>query len=314
MILSIPEIRQNTVMNEERPRGIRAAWNGLRRPAQVALAVGATAVTAATIAIPIIASAQQRVTTTHTISVAAAAGPVMPVGVEFVKANVNLDGNPHHWLVPADAPWETFPLMQQSEAGCDAGQVEWLREHGINPNTAVQGLMELDLRNDATDGAAMTVTNIRTEGELSGDVTLIWVTCQYVGAGGGPQVVSLDFSGQPAVWAEPSSDGIGEAKPVGSIVSVDLAAGQLEQLFVLLPSEQTAIFRGDIVADVRVGSEESVTELVSDMTAIPKPYAAFSVDAIAGSTSMECRIGEWPDDIDVPCLPADIPGLLASLP
>lgn len=296
----------------DQQRGIRALWNSLQRPAQVALGVGATAVTAATIAIPIIATSQQRETTTETLVVAAGTTPVVPIGVEFSKSNTSATDDPYSWLVPANAPWETFPLLSVADSGCDAQQVAWLGEHGINPDTAVLGLMNLDLRNDATDGASMTVTNIRADGDLGLDTPLISVGCAYVGAAGGPQVISLDYSGEPAVWAEASSDTDGEIKPVGSIVSVDLAAGQLEQLYVLLPENQTAVFTGDIVADVRVGGEDSVVALVSDVVAIPRPFAAFRVDAISSTTAMKCTIGEWPNAETVPCLPSEIAALLAS--
>lgn len=237
----------------------------------------ATAIGAASIAIPMIADAQRRSTSTDTLVVdpttepeAAALATSAPLaaaavdpGLDFTEQDtIPVDdgaGADMTFWVPVDAPWATFPddgWQQEGTAngyGCSQAQYEWLVDHAVSKPT-MGGLY--DFVNSATDGGALSIRSIRAEGEFVPQTPArIQVSCEGPGYGEGNDYTVIDV----ALGADaPATVTASSVLPVGSLFARDLAPGEMGtivlQISTLDPQQD---FEGRIVADVVAGTEES---------------------------------------------------------
>jgi hypothetical protein len=231
----------------------------LPRPPRWLIATGAalvTLVTAATIIIPIVADANRRDTSTDTLTIQeqppAAEGTAPAVGVDlaagFNPYDQTGDGVSDIWAIPLEA----FESMPFDGDGCTPERLAWLAENNLQDSVPPT----VTLRNDATDGSAMTIDGIRFEGERSSESTRV-VAMQCAGYGGdaGIQFVDVPLAGGTAVYgAPPWGDSTLGVAPAGSPVVLNLSPGELVQLMLYANRDGfTGNFTGSIVADVTVG-------------------------------------------------------------
>ena len=313
--------------------GLARRWNALPAPIRIAVAAGSTLVTAATIAIPIVAGVIARPTSTQTVTVGSTApsathaperAPVVQfdaasdAGLAAAMVPESMEGQgslyPRWWLLPADAPIETFPPSDGTRTPCTTLQHLWLAEHAIDPRGVTDRVQSVDVRNDATSGSNMTVTNFRTDGDLTHQgVPMIVVNCSWSGAAGGPQIINLSFDGQPGVWGETSSQTDGQIQPAGTIASVDLAAGELANLVFRFPDDQ-GVFEGRVLADIVVGAESRTVMLLNDIWILPRPSEELGFEGFSEVPgTLSCSVGIWPDTQTNACTPTDAQSLARAL-
>jgi hypothetical protein len=243
----------------------------------------ATVITAATIVIPIVADLSARPTSVDTLEVVEAAPAAeAPAEIEAAPAAAALPtheglefGYDYGWLfggsIPVDAPFDTM----QYSAGCSGAQDAWLDEHAYP--LAAPGEMAGqpvnffgdDLRNTASSGGAVTIENLRVEGEfVEHGAPRFHVAC--VQGGMGSEVVPVwaraTFGDpSPAIFMEsPVDTGAPLYDPdfvvtpdlIGTPVAIDLAPGELVTLHLLVDGAQPDHeFRGRIVTDGLAGDE-----------------------------------------------------------
>ncbi|MFF2371821.1 hypothetical protein [Agromyces sp. NPDC058110] len=230
-----------------------------------------TVITAVTIVIPLVADANRRDSSTDTLVVetrepAATAEATAEAAPAITTVGIKLDGgfNAYDqtgdsvddvWYIPLDA-MESMPIDGN---GCTPERMEWFLENDLKDSIPPA----VTLRNDATDGTAMTIDEIRFEGERTSESTRV-VSFQCAGYGGdaGIQFVDVPLAGGPAVYGEPPwGDSTAGVAPAGSPVVLNLSPGELVQLVLSANHDGfTGSFSGAIVADVTVGD---VTETVS---------------------------------------------------
>ncbi|MFT4284085.1 MAG: hypothetical protein QM598_04555 [Protaetiibacter sp.] len=226
-----------------------------------------TVVTAATIIIPIVADANRRETSVDTLTVetnAPLGAAPASVGVEladgFNPYDQTGDGLSDIWAIPLDAV-ETMPF---DGAGCTPERLAWLAENNLQDSVPPA----VTLRNDATDGSAMTVDDIRFEGDRSDEVTrVVYVQCAGYGGDAGFQFVEVPLAGGSAVYGEPPwGDSTSGLAPAGSPVVLNLSPGELVQLMLYANHDGfTGRFSGSIVGDVTVGDTTEQVVLASGM-------------------------------------------------
>ncbi|MCS0498740.1 hypothetical protein [Protaetiibacter mangrovi] len=234
-------------------------------PRQLLVAGGVlvTVVTAATIAIPLIADANRRDTSAGTLTVETdepiASAALASVGVEladgFNPYDQTGDGVTDVWAIPLEA----FDSMPIDGDGCTPERLAWLAENNLQDSVPPA----VTLRNDATDGQAMTVDEIRFDGERTSESTrVVAVQCAGYGGDAGLQFVDVPLAGGSAVYGEPPwGDSTTGVAPAGSPVVLNLSPGELVQLMLYANRDGfTGGFSGSIVADVTVGdARETVT-------------------------------------------------------
>lgn len=234
------------------------------------IAIGAalvTVITAATIIIPIVADANRRETSAETLTVETneplAAAPAS-VGVDlaagFNPYDQTGDGKSDIWAIPLDAV-ETMPFDGD---GCTPERLAWLAENNLQDSVPPA----VTLRNDATDGSAMTVDDIRFEGDRSDEVTrVVYLQCAGYGGDAGIQFVEVPLAGGAAVYGEPPwGDSTSGLAPAGSPVVLNLSPGELVQLMLYANRDGfSGRFSGSIVADVTADDATQPVTLAADL-------------------------------------------------
>jgi hypothetical protein len=268
----------------------------LPRPPRWLIATGAaiaTLVTAATIIIPIVADANRRDTSTDTLTIeeqpAAAADTSTAVGVDlaagFNPYDQTGDGVSDIWAIPLDA-FETMPFDSE---GCTPEREAWLLENNLQDSVPPA----VTLRNDATDGAAMTIDEIRFEGERSSEVTrVVGVQCGGYGGDAGIQFVNVPLAGGSAVYGEPPwGDSTLGIAPAGSPVVLNLSPGELVQLMLYADRAGfTGRFSGSIVGDVTVGDTTERVVLADGLSFYTLEYMGSFT--FFGGAGVDCELGE----------------------
>lgn len=222
-------------------------------------------VTIATLVIPILADAGQRESSADTLAVREDGTDQSPALAALDSVDLTSEpwgGAIHPGLgfsvdLPVDAPLETFPLdpSGQNGLGCSQAQVDWLAQYRVVPDG---GSELIDLRNTANSGGAITIRNVRVEGEfVRQDPARFIFYCDGGGAGTEPDFVVVEVTlGDPSPGIVKYDYRSGSPIPPGTVFSMDLAAGELVQMYLevetLDPSQD---FFGRIVADVVVDGE-----------------------------------------------------------
>lgn len=273
----------------------------LPRPPRWLIATGAavvTLVTAATIIIPIVADANRRDTSADTLTIETqepAADTSAAIGVElaggFNVYDQTGDGADDIWIIPLDA----FESMPVDGDGCTPERLEWLVDNDLKDSVPPA----VTLRNDATDGSAMTIDEIRFEGERSDESTrVVSIQCAGYGGDAGIQFVDVPLAGGPAVYGEPPwGDSTSGVAPAGSPVVLNLSPGELVQL--VLYADRTGFsgsFSGSIVADVTVGdTTETVSLADGQIFRTPQYMGSFTLFG----DQIDCELGVCsPDQVN----------------
>lgn len=272
--------------DDSRPSTLGALAARLRHHWGVLVAIVVPLVTVATIVIPLIADANQRLTSAQTLEVgtsttAPTAARTAPAAVGDAKAAVaasdlnsrELVGQSiaeqfpnSNWRVAADAPWDTFPVSEADDVyTCTSAQVEWLTKWGRRDIADIWNGY-LTLTNTATDGSAMSVRNIHSVGEfIEPKSPEVAVYCA-LGTGGESSIIPLEQdlgTNHPAVFADSSGGG-----PQGAPATLNIAPGQYLQIFVDFKRGKhvTDDFSGSLVGDIVVGGTTTHTVLFNGFT------------------------------------------------
>lgn len=192
------------------------------------------------------------------------------------------------WNIPITAPIETFPDTPTYEGGlyttCSKEQVAWLREHALEASPSGSGQFDLTLQNNAADGGALSVTDLRFDGEEVPSEPLVHFGCPVGGRGMGPQQQMLvDIDGSSAVWSAPTSEG---EMPEGSLVTVNLAPGEATPVRLIRSGavDRQRQYAGRFLADIEGETVETVV-LAADVEftreAVPRFFLGYGVMAQA---------------------------------
>jgi len=241
-----------------------------------AAGIAATLIGAASIAVPLIADAQRRTTSTDTLVLnptnepeaaplptSAPVAAAVDVGLDFSEVNTNptsggAGANMTFW-VPVDAPWASFPddgwAQPQSSGsyGCSQAQYDWLVAHAVSEATS-GGLF--DFVNAATDGGALAIRSIRAEGAFAPQTPArIQVDCEGPGYGEGNDYTVIEV----VLGADaPATVIASSVLPAGSLFTRDLAPGEVGQIIMTIATlDPQQDFEGRIFADVVAGTEEA---------------------------------------------------------
>ena len=215
------------------------------------------------------------------------------VGLEYYKVS----GDYTSWAVPVDAPFGELLAATGGEYagnGCTVEQVAWLERYGVSlPNQRLR----VALRNTATSGSSLVVSNIRAEGELSEPaVEVVDVSCSEPIRGEPiPQYAELAIgTGEVAVFSEIEEYmrdwyvGTGEAGEPGTPVVFDIAPGEAASLE--LHYEHALDFHGRFVATVTVDGVESTLVLTPNGEDIFAPIVTVNgVSVEIVGTELECQ-------------------------
>ncbi len=294
-------------------RWARARWG-------ILVAVGAPIVTVATIVIPVIADASVRMTSVETLAIetsemltaepsteqasdtqaAVAGAPVAGFG-SIETISISPLGRDRDWRVRSDAPWDTFPGTDPgSPYGCSPAQLAWLEQWGRRKALEVWNGY-LTMSNTASDGASMSLRNLRSVGVfVVPEVPEVEVVCGG-GMGGGEDIIVVEHvlgSPEPATLFN-EHDGM----PPGSPAVVNIAPGQYVQLLanLIFPAEfDHADFTGDFVADLTIGDTTTTVTLFEGLTRVSPPEIStvslqiFGTDiSCFAATYTRCTIAEF---------------------
>lgn len=231
----------------------RPKWRVLGSLGAVIVAV----VTVAAIVVPIVENFGERSSEAETLTAVKDGDAIgyteMPAGIAT--------GN--EWLVPVAAPFSTFPrnwnLEDPRNPDCSSDQYAWLEAHAHRWKP--DEWQYLHIRNSATTGGALSLSNIRFVGHEVASEAWVQMACP-VGPTGGDnfpgQPLMIDAVGSPATWGEDLWDDDPQ-NPVGSPVTVNVSPGQIAQVEIKradsVSSERT--YRGRLIADV-VGDDTPV--------------------------------------------------------
>jgi hypothetical protein len=290
------------------------------RRRNILIAVGsaaATLITAATLVIPFVFDLTQRESGADTVEVtdreAAAAEPAPTAVAEAAPASLatfdelafsgDQDGIPG-WrggTIAIDAPFADMPL-DTGEMGCSDAQSAWLKTHAVRNDTraVVNGqphiLVSGEIRNTATTGGAVSLRNLRVEGEFETPTPRFTIECQKGGEGAGaPPIWTTAVLGDPspAVYMEnPDAAQYGwEGTPpdlVGTPFTENLDPGEYSQLFLLLSGiDDTRDFTGRVVTDV-VSGTETFEAVLKEGTLQVAPPQITTVHAYIGHGGLFC--------------------------
>jgi hypothetical protein len=291
----------------------------------VLVAVGAPLVTVATIVIPLVADANVRMTSVETLTVESAelgtdepgqadpADAVAAVESSAVDGFASAESVSHSpsggnrdWVVRSDAPFDQFPVGGEpaQATACSAAQIAWLEQWGRRKVLEVWN-GQLTLSNTASDGASMSLRNIRSVGVfVVPEVPEVAVVCGG-GQGGGDELLVFRHelgSSTPAVLV-----GDHDGMPSGSPAVINIAPGQYRQvlgLFEFPPALDNADFTGDLVADLAIGDATTQVTLFEGFTRVSPPEITTTTLRIVGN---EILCG--PDSFD----PCTIPLFISQL-
>lgn len=263
-------------VNERSPRPGRT-----KRIVWVTGSIVGTLIAVTSIAVPLVADAQRRTTSTDTFalnptaepnadgmptSAPLAAEPDVSLGLDVAEQSTRPTsdgpGVDMTFWVPVDAPWATFPDDGEQNAssgngGCTQAQFDWLVGHAASKATA-GGLF--DFVNTATDGGALSIRSIRAEGEfVAQDPARIQVDCEGGGYGEGNDYTVVEVT---LGTTTPGTVIASSVLPTGSPFTRDLAPGEVGQIILTIATlDPEQDFEGRIIADVVAGTEESTVTI-----------------------------------------------------
>jgi hypothetical protein len=202
------------------------------------------------------------------------------------------------WVVPVSAPLGEFPLAKNAaadrsclnadaatisdclkeKAECTDPQLKWLEEHAYRTNSRLQTdgvfLDYVQIRNAATDGAALSIKEILPKGEyrtIPGEsftlTCMAYFSAPIGGAAGSAQIrpATVDLGGEaPAIFGEPLGYGDDSTIdiPAGAPAVLNLAPGQSATLGITSTSTAPYYFNGWLEATVSSGSQSDVLPLI----------------------------------------------------
>lgn len=206
----------------------------------------------------------------------------------------------------SDLPLAEFPVSEPDPTmwGCTDEQLAWLDANGVpTPGTATLDktylLVNETLHNTATSGGALSVRNIRVEGEFADQQPpRFQVACLSGGYGEiGPPIFALATIGDPtpAVFIENTeaadffpADQLVPADLIGTPVTINLQPGEEASMFLFLDTvDPSRDFIGRVVSDVVVGSETFEYVLREGYLQTTEPVID-DVHVIAGFGSLYC--------------------------
>ena len=218
------------------------------------------------------------------------------------------------WLLPVSAPFETFPWVpDRSLTVCEEDVLAWLEEHAIR-TSAPQGFALVTVRNEATTGGALSLGNIRFEGESLPAEPAVHFTCipSPVGGDGIAQSIQISPNGSPAVYG-PDKAGYGvneDGSPLGDVgapVTVNLMPGEVAVLRFERIDEGNNAHQGRMVADLMDGLGKSVI-LVDALRLDRLPVPGYAVSFFPRDNNFAC----YTPDSGTMCSVEDVVALLAE--
>lgn len=246
--------------------------------------------------------------TTDPLAGAVVLGDVMPEWETTLPTSKLID-----WVIPASAPMTSFPQeLGVDEWGynrCSDEQYAWLEQFAspwyYNPT------LDVSLRNNADVGGAVSLTNVRFDGEETHSEPLVRFECPTGGRGDGPtQLIILDMTSGNAVWGP--HYGMGDGGAEGSPVTINVAPGEATEL-VFTRSDLQRSYSGRIIADV--AGENSDTFIIADDVSFERnPVPGYFIGY--GNQAYEdglLRCATLNQSEAVPCGLDDAAALLASL-
>ncbi|MFZ1382982.1 MAG: hypothetical protein WAS54_09400 [Scrofimicrobium sp.] len=239
------------------------------------------------------------------------------------------------WQVPVTAPLSTFPTdLVANEGGtfdgCSEAQLAWLREYGTQGSylggSDIGAAFSLLVSNEASEGAALSLGNIRFDGsEIPAD-PVVSFHCPSGGRGDGLiQRIIVGVDGQPAVFGEGLSAYQGqEAFPPGAPATINVKPGEILPVVILRDAsvDVSRQYEGKLLAEVLDGSGETVV-LLDHMEFKRAPELGFLIGYRSGfgDDVFVCRSGEgitwdtpWQEyPVPEPCTLEEAATMLRSL-
>lgn len=242
-------------------------------------------ITVASIAVPIITELGERQSSPESLQVEEAheVDPAAPVAVIGELSN-DRQGYNEFWRIPVSAELSEFPAPSPDEHGgfvCGEEQYRWLESQGewFHPGLP-DNTFTVTLRNSASTANALSLGNIRFEGEEIAEEPRYNFYCNRGGRGAGTlsQLLVLGDTGEAAVYSEPVNASGAEEMPAGAPVVLNLSPGEV--IVVTLTRggafDPQRSFKGSILADVIDGDGETVV-LVKDIVFHREPLQKFEL-------------------------------------
>lgn len=185
------------------------------------------------------------------------------------------------WLLPVDAPIETFPTysgdIETGYPSCMPDQIAWLNEFAVRAAEYNKQEYKVNIVNDSTTGGAISLSDIRFEGQGREVVPRIHFMCQANRGAGAGQVAKLRTDGSSAVYGEDlwaSKD----AMPEGSVVTLNIEPGATEVLVLDRVREpiHNIDYSGSIIASMILPEAQEVV-LAEDITLTAFAIEGFSI-------------------------------------
>lgn len=284
-------------------------------PRKRLLAIGAVVapiITVAAVVIPLTASMTERQTSDAALQVSDDAKPTH----ETIGSVADSDKEFVSMLLPTDAPITGFPLAEDGESSyCTDEQLGWLIANGVVPmgyeGYVGRNSLTLTLRNTASTGGALSLSDLRFEGEEVNDVPFyISFSCPFSGgATGGGQLALLSSNGAAAVY----TDGVyneallsEDRQPPGSPVTVNLDPGEVTDLKLVRDraTKPTKMFTGRVMAESSTGA---TVILADSVTLHPFPVDGFQIRYSRSDDTLSCK--QQPNDPETyefaPCTVAE---------
>ncbi|MDQ0615314.1 hypothetical protein QF046_002955 [Microbacterium sp. W4I4] len=225
-----------------------------------------------------------------------------------------------NWLIPVSAPIETFPV--NDELQCDGPVLEWLLSHATVTDIQdrlFSGFTPAMLRNNSTSIAALSLGNVRFDGEPKTAEPAVRFTClpQQTGGPVAFQPIQIRPNGEPGVMGpNPFGVEMPEQQPVGMLAVLNIAAG--ESLFVTFEAvdfDAEFAYEGRVLADVMDESGSSVIlvdQLRIERPAIPGFVVTLDVQARSFACGRYDPAEEFPFPLYSECTPQEASSLLAE--
>jgi len=239
-----------------------------------------------------------------------------------------------------DAPWAEFPVsdkpyVEGDEHSCTDQQIAWLTANGIpNPEQGhldgeTLGLVSEDLLNTAESGGAISVRNIRVEGEFLPDTrprVSFWCFAGGVGGIEVPIYARAVIGDSTPAWFIENTDTFDSPTPldlIGTPVTINLAPGESTSFYLFLDTiDRSKDFKGRVVADVIAG-DQTYLHVVDEGYLQLADSKINDLYLVAGFGKLYCftdvytmwdlNFSGWVDDYEpYSCSPQEVQALLAS--
>jgi hypothetical protein len=152
------------------------------------------------------------------------------------------------FVLPFDAPLEEFPF--ELSTGCNGRQQSWLKEHG----KVLQRAYGVEISNIAGDGAQLTVTDVRTDGQRSAAADpVILIRCPGAAEGDFTELSINSDSDHPATVFDP------ETGQSGKHFTFNLSPGETGTLLIRITGTEN--FSGKILANSTTGGKTETVVL-----------------------------------------------------